>query len=190
MWETCPEFLRRSARSRLEPTTSRSRVRRSTATPRRHLCKRRYVIMLPALITSWIKRKLISQLTIKLFRLIYLCCLISSSFKLFVSIPTRIKIKAEENRQQEDSLQRFRRKYQLSGWELLQRTSWPIFFIKVGNEWSEGSFGCSLCMKRPDALYLWTKASFATQRSLCSVVRSLFNGRGSLFPSVLQAERD
>ena len=36
MWETCPEFLRRSARLRLEPTTSRSRVRRSTATPRRH----------------------------------------------------------------------------------------------------------------------------------------------------------
>ena len=39
MWETCPEFLRRSARLRLEPTTSRSRVRRSTATPRRHPAK-------------------------------------------------------------------------------------------------------------------------------------------------------
>ena len=36
MWETCPEFLRRSARPRLEPATSRSRIRRSTATPRRH----------------------------------------------------------------------------------------------------------------------------------------------------------
>ena len=36
MWETCPEFIRHSARPRLELTTSRSRVRRSTATPRRH----------------------------------------------------------------------------------------------------------------------------------------------------------
>ena len=43
MWETCPEFLRRSARPRLEPATSRSRIRRSTATPRRHQCILMYI---------------------------------------------------------------------------------------------------------------------------------------------------